>query len=262
MIRFGRVAGAVVVALALVGTPGCGGSDHSSPTDPAATTSAGGLRTAVLTGDGPARYRVSLRAGTLRMAATGGEPAGNNLRELLWLSGAPTSADQSVCATWRRLDDPDGQQGVALRIEDRPGGDLRAITVTKNTFLRANWAFNVHVWDTARQPVLEQVGRIELEAAFRREGLTTAPLPWRMCARVRGRTVEVKVWPLAHAEPDWGDPMFTGTVDLPPGWGDAGHPGWYIGHLPAGAVAVYDHLVTSAGAPDETPQSGGGGGGG
>jgi hypothetical protein len=71
------------------------------------------------------------------------------------------------------------------------------------------------------------------------------PYPWRSCARVVGSTVSLKVWPTTVPEPAWNDPNYGYSVQLPAGWGDAGRPGSYIGHLPPGGSLDHRDLVVS-----------------
>ena len=90
-------------------------------------------------------------------------------------------------------------------------GATRAITVTKSIWGGADRFYNVHTWDTSRSPVLEQVAGHDLSAAI------TSDEPRRLCARVSGARVELKVWTIDAPEPAWGDPVATRTVDLPAG---------------------------------------------
>ena len=165
----------------------------------------------------------------------------SNLREVFWDQTAPDVADGGACATWQSASTALLQQGIALRASSSATG-TRAILVTKNVFLGAPWVFNINVWDTGTSglAVLENV---DLHTVFSPVG-QLEPLPWRMCARVRGDTVDFKVWPVSQPEPAWGDPHFGGSGRLPPGWLLPGKSGWYIGHLPAGAFATYRDMTT------------------
>lgn len=165
----------------------------------------------------------------------------SNLREVLWDETSPDVVDGGACATWQSASTPLLQQGIALRASSSPRG-TRAILVTKNVFLGAPWVFNINVWDTGTTG-LSVLENVDLHQVFKPVADMT-PLPWRMCARVRGDTVEFKVWPVDRPEPMWGDPQFGGSGQLPPGWLVPGKSGWYIGHLPAGAFATYRDMAT------------------
>jgi hypothetical protein len=209
----------------------------------------------VLTADGADRYDVTGRDGTIRYDA----PTTNqdrNLRVLVWDPTSAPATDQQVCATWTAESDDMDQQGVALRIR-QDGTRWRAITVTKNILMAAYSHFNVHTWDSARTTThpdgrpssIEMEGSVTLDGMIQ-EGMVVKPLPWRMCARVVGLQVQLKVWALADGEPTWDDPHHAGTVDLPEGWDIDGRGGWFAGHLDPGGFAesadVTRRALTSA----------------
>ena len=72
----------------------------------------------------------------------------------------------------------------------------------------------------------------------------TPPLPWRLCARVVGPTLQFKAWSLAidPTEPEWTDPGYGAGFVLPPEWVYPGRAGWYVGHLVSGDQAGYRSL--------------------
>jgi hypothetical protein len=67
-------------------------------------------------------------------------------------------------------------------------------------------------------------------------------LPWRLCARTRAGRIEFKVWRLAEAEPDWGDPAHGGSVAIPADAPADGASGWFIGHMRPGMSATFTDL--------------------
>jgi hypothetical protein len=226
--------------LALLAVPlaiGCVVPPAGDPVDPLPTD----LEAASLTHDGSSRYHGVATAGGLDL--TGAADVGSNARTIIWPRYSPVTADQLACVTWTSQSDPVDQEGVALRI--RPSGaTVRAITVTKNVWQGAEYLANVHVWDTHAAPeTITMIGSVDLSAALGAAWVAPAPLPWRMCARATGSTVEVMMWPLANGEPAWGDPRYSGTVGLPPGWDAPGLTGWYAGHLAPGHRITYTDLV-------------------
>ena len=132
-------------------------------------------------------------------------------------------------------------------------GGTKAITITKNVWFDANWIFNVHVWDTSASPVATLIASFDLGSVLYPGG-SYVPYPWSICARVIGNVVDFVVWPTGSPQPSWGDPAYGGAVTLPPGFEDAGHAGWYAGHLQPGEHAGFQDLVATpigpaAGAP-------------
>ncbi len=149
-------------------------------------------------------------------------------------TGLPAMVDQQVCATWQSFGRGVAQPGVALRIRS-DGGRVRAITVTNNVVFGLRYGFNVHVWDTAvhtpsGDAVVHQIGGLNLRDAFYPNN-RYAPLPWRMCARIRGQRLDVKVWPTRDGLASWGDHRYSATFTVPANFVYAGRPGWYAGHL-------------------------------
>lgn len=195
-------------------------------------------------------------AGVVRVSS----PASNrdqNSRSFLWRNDAAVSRDQWSCATTQHTGMPI-QEGVALRLADSPKGGTRGITVQKNIFGFADWVYNVHLWDTA-EPGREggrsvaHLASHDMSAALRL--LWPIHGPRRLCARVVGDVVELKVWSASDAEPEWGDPVHSRTTPLPSGWDYEGRPGLYIGHVPANGVVTFSDLSVGVvdGAPDPEP---------
>jgi hypothetical protein len=231
-----RRLGAIVIALVLVGAA-CEkvrvqtyGPTNTSPS-----------QQAVLTEDGPGRYRfVSAPANTVAASV---DSAGGNLRQVFWPADNPVVPDSESCAIWGAETGPLVQQGAALRIVQQ-GSRIRAVTVTKNVFYGATWIFNFHVWDTAQSPAFTLLGATNLHATLVRAGVVT-PLPWHFCARVIGSKLEFKVWPVVEPlEPAWGDLSHGGSVILPAGWSQPGKAGWFVGHIQSNNLAVFTDLAT------------------
>lgn len=185
-------------------------------------------------------------SGAIEAGALTTDPGGN-VRAAFWPTGVPDAADSTSCATWTRQDGDLVQQGAAFRIRSEDG-HVRGLTVTKNVLYGASWYFNFHTWDTARPQRFQEFGQVELPAMQHRN--RAAALPWRFCARLRGRTLEFKVWPGAGVEPAWRDPRWGGSATVPPGWDEPGRTGWYAGHLERGDLARFDQLATWIGTTD------------
>ena len=179
---------------------------------------------------------------------------GVNTRIAFWQLADQASTDHQSCATWVNARGDLQQPGAALRVR-QVNGRTSAITVTNNIFFGARWAFNVHVMDSGASPQFHQIASFDLSSVFRPNpaNLDMPPYPWRMCARVVGSTVSFVVWPTTHAEPAWNDPRYGGSVTLPAGWGHAGMPGWYIGHLAAGDSAGFTDMSTALVTPEPPP---------
>ncbi len=190
------------------------------------------VRKWVMTPEAADTYRLTLGPRTARADAPTTN-VGGDLRMAWWPSRAPMSVDSEACTTWARRKGVVVQPGVVLRVR-QDGGRTRAISVTNNVYYGARWAWNVHLWDavgTARSPI-RQVGSVHLPEVFGSHPEKLPPLPWRLCARVVGSTVQLKAWPTARGtEPAWGDDLYGGTVKVPSGWVFPGRSGWYLGHL-------------------------------
>jgi hypothetical protein len=172
-----------------------------------------------------------------------GQNRDRNTRLVVFPPDAPESVDQEACATWAAQTGHTTQQGIALRIR-HDGDRWRAITVTKNVWMGAPWNFNVHTWDSNDGGSWHLRGRVLLERGLGPHE-EMVPMPWRACARVEGRVLTLKVWPVMVPEPSWSDPRHTGTVVLPEGWEEPGRAGWYVGHLEPGATARFTLLESS-----------------
>jgi hypothetical protein len=227
---------AIVIALVLVGA-----ACEKVRVQTYGPTSTSPSQQAVLTEDGPGRYRfVSAPANTVAASV---DSASGSLRQLFWPADNPVVPDSESCAIWGAETGPLVQQGAALRIAEQ-GSRIRAVTVTKNVFYGATWIFNFHVWDTAQSPAFTLVAATDLSATLVHAGVVT-PLPWHFCARVIGSKLEFKVWPVAEPlDPAWGDPAHGGSVILPAGWEQPGKAGWFVGHIQPNNLAVFTDLAT------------------
>lgn len=233
-----RSSALAVLALATVSVasfPSLGGARTLPPTI---------LRAAVLTPDGTTGYVYDTIGNTINVSMSRLTAGGGNLRTVFWPADAVIRRDVTSCATWSRESSDRLQQGVAVRISERPGGGAQAITVTKNVYLFGSWIFNVHVWDSATAR-MRQIASVNLSGALSRPGdpPSPQPLPWRVCARVVGRTFTFKAWRVAIGEPAWGDPRFGSSVPLPADAPSTGYPGGYIGHLQPGMSATFVDLT-------------------
>jgi hypothetical protein len=167
---------------------------------------------------------------------------GSNSRWVFHDPTAPIAEDEGACATVTHSGLP-VQEGIALRVTNEPSGRTRAITVTKNVWGDASWIYNVHVWDTADSTPLRQLGAFDMSAALQRRSGVATSVP-RLCARVVGDRVELKVWPATEVEPPWDDPVSTRSLEVDPEWVRAGAAGWYIGHVPPGGWAELTRMTT------------------
>jgi hypothetical protein len=194
---------------------------------------------ATVTPDGSDRYLIE-SSGVQVHAAAPRTNTGGNHRAVFWPEASPPVTDGQSCATWTAQSDPRRvQQGAALRIATDEAGRTRAVTVTKNIWFGITWTFNFHVWDTSRHPPGAQIGNVDMGAVVGGQ-----PLPWHLCARTVGRTLEMKVWTGTEPEPRWGDRSHGGAVTLPDEWVYPGKAGWYIGHLAPGGFADFSNLRT------------------
>ena len=110
---------------------------------------------------------------------------GENLRIYGIADDAPESLDQRACVTWSAGIDQIAQPGIALRV--RTDGDrVRGVLVTNNILFGARWGFNIQVTDSAAPTPITKIGTLWVDWA-------NDPLPWRLCARVVGSTVTVKL---------------------------------------------------------------------
>ena len=226
---------AAVVALALVALvapAGCSWPDDE-PTWAVSTISS----------DGDDAYEWSGSADEVVVAAPATDQ-GINLRQV-GAADVDPSRDHEACVSWHGPVVDVAQPGIALRI--RSDGDrVRAITLTDNIWSAARHKWNVHLADSASNNVMDLQADEALEGFA--SSLSMLPdLPWRLCARVRGATFEVKVWALADDEPAWGDPRNGYAVDLPDEWVFEGRPGLYVGHLSPGEETTFTDWTASMG---------------
>jgi hypothetical protein len=232
------------VALAVIVTVGV--TIASTPPAAAAEDPVDRLATAVVTPDGEDRYQLRSNGSTLTVAAPGTN-RDSNLRVVGGARNAAFAVDQRSCLTWEGPPNGTTQPGLALRIRNRSGG-TQAITVSNNIWLASRNTMNVHLVDSGKPPgeELTIAGSVVLPLALGPEPAWGAPLPWRLCARVEGRTVEVAAWPLStpKAGTPWGDATYSGTVEVPEEWVYAGQAGWYAGHLAPGEETRYRDLHT------------------
>ena len=202
-------------------------------------------RTYPLTTDGRDRLFVAPigERSTVRADATN---IGSNTRIVWVAAGGEVATDQQTCATWVSWTGL-AQAGLALRVRG-DGARVRAVTVTGNIVWGARFGFNVHVWDTARFPraavPVTYAGGADLSRTFG-PAAGLMKLPWRICARVRGRVLDFKVWPVAAEEPRWGDTRFGRRFQLPASASYEGRAGWYAGHLRPGDRLVIEDQVTT-----------------
>lgn len=169
---------------------------------------------------------------------------GANLRAVWWFDDERAAVDHESCATWSEYSGPIVQAGVALRVR-RVGGHTQAITVTNNIMWGARNGWNVHLWNDGKPGQL--IGQAVLSHSFGPHD-APPPLPWRLCARVVGSSLQFKAWSLAThpSEPRWHDPGFGTSFALPRGWVYRGHAGWYAGHLQRGDTTGYRSLHSTA----------------
>lgn len=143
-----------------------------------------------------------------------------------------------------------------MRTRTDAQGNTQAITITKNIFGTFGWEFNVHLWISGPTRVQELVGKFNFYKSFISSEGGLYPLPWRMCARTLGTTVDLKVWPTSRPEPAWGDPRYSGSVTVPRRWVYPGFAGWYIGHLQPGHHATFTEMGTWKYDPPDSKASG------
>ena len=244
--RRGHRIGALCIALFVLGA--CRQAVVTYPsTDPRPAD------TTVLTPDGTDAYTYASSTGSMHVAALDTNTSGN-LRSAFWPADAPLVTDSQTCATWASQSNVFTQQGAAFRIA-QANGSTRAITVTKNVFYGATWIFNVHTWDTTATPAYQVVGSILLKSELWPDG-TESALPWHVCARTIGTSLDLKVWRGNETEPAWGNSVHGGSVTLPDSAVYPGVSGWYIGHLLGGGQAEFTDLMAWKLVPIPPPAAG------
>lgn len=206
---------------------------------------------AIITPDGDDFYVVDQapEGAAERAVAAPGSNRSGNLRVVAVGDDVEASVDQESCITWLGPRHDRAQPGLALRVANS-AGRTRAITVSNNIWLQDRSTFNVHLADTATGDVLAErmvaVGTIQVPTGLGDDLFTVKALPWRMCARAIGTTIEVKAWSADEqaVEPAWGELGFTGSVEVPSDWVHAGRPGFYMAHLAPGERAELVDAVT------------------
>ena len=196
---------------------------------PAPRPGSGNFTARVITSDGA--YSVAVSGGNLNVR-NGGSQRGADTRIVVTEAGSPAN---SVCATIKPVRGgltAFSQPGVALHVRSS-GGRTTAITLTNNVLWGARWNWNVHYMDSGRRPTHVGLGSITAPG-FYRQGMAMPPLPWRVCARTVGNSLQGKIWKAGAREPAWGDPNFGGAVVLPSGLANGGESGIYAGHLDPG----------------------------
>ena len=230
------------------------------------------LASTIITRDGSdGLYTIQERDNNVKITAPLTNKGGNT-RELFWPANSPDVMDSESCATLSKQYAAPGittgsitQQGAALRIVQTPAG-TRGMTVTKNIWYGATWAFNVHVWDSGKSPVLTQLAGFDM-SEYDPDGQGEArpeivlgkmwwdenhnlqsdlkPFPWHLCARTVGSTFQFKVWSDDVAkQPAWNDAKYVREVQIPADWNVPGKVGWFIGHLNPGHSAEFQNLQT------------------
>jgi hypothetical protein len=253
-VEIGHPSGVVVARSVGTVVIGTGARGVPNPIDPAF---AGASLTQVVsakqrTGDS---YTIAASNGTIQMTGNPSVISAND-RMVLWPSTETPLVDQESCATWSSQSPAQAnnvitQEGLALRVATKDGV-TRGLTVTKGVWAGVNYALNVHVWNTTWSPPFHLLQSFDLSSYLTANG-QTSQLPWDVCARVVGDTLDFEVWLAGQVPPAWGNTAQGGTVLLPAGWGFPGRAGWYIGHLARGASATYSNLVVEAPQPSPAP---------
>lgn len=213
------------------------------------------------TRDGADAYVIARSAPRALSFTTAPGNSSHNGRVLGWDLRAPVSRDQVSCVTAAHTSWP-SQEGVVVRGR-ADGNRYRAVTVTKNIFMRATSVYNVHVWDSASTGAPftmahDTMGRgLSFDMSSAVTGDSTTGTPRRLCAKVLGDLLTIKVWPADAPEPAWSSPAHTRTADLAPMGQRArfdGRPGWYVGHVPpSGRVDLTDIAAPPLSPPTSTP---------
>jgi hypothetical protein len=198
---------------------------------------------AFLTPDGHDLYAISKSAGVVTMRALSSNRDANH-REAYWPVNEPDLTDSEVCATWSTASSNKAHEGLAFRVIGEPGR-TRAVTVTKNVFFAYYATINVGVWDTDSRKTDAPIAAYDMKAVLEDPSTNALkPFPWRICARVQGKTLTFKIWlPTREREPSWTNPVHARTTHgIPAGHLAAGKTGWYIGHIPPGGRVQYSGL--------------------
>jgi Calx-beta domain len=240
-VHLNRAVGTVIVVTGAAGVP-----------DPISTGYRGATLTQVVAAKTRAAdsYTIAASGGTVESSANAPVLSSND-RVVFWPSTEVPAADQESCATWSSQQPTQArgvttQEGLALRVATADGV-TRALTVTKDVWANANYVVNVHEWNTSWAQPFQLLASVNL-GGYLASGGAVSPLPWDVCARVVGTTLQFEVWLDGQTPPAWGDTTQGATVQLGAGWDYPGAAGWYVGHLAAGASTTYTNLI------DEPPQ--------
>lgn len=197
-----------------------------------------------VTRDGLDRYTYVDTGAGLQVSAPASN-RGSNLRMAAVKLGTVTSVDQTSCVTWHGPANSTTQPGVVVRAR-LEATRTRAILVSNNIWAGARAGINVHLVDSNGSPAYTKVGSLDMTSALGHPQRLN-PLPWRLCARVAGRTLTVKTWSTAlqPIEPTWTDPTYAASIELPASAVVAGKPGVYIGHVQPGQTTVLSNHTRS-----------------
>ncbi len=232
-----RWSGPVVAVLILVTATACQA--------PLQQRQAGVFTAGVITPQGMDRYELSASGGRMVIRTASGN-TGGNLRTVFVHDDAPVVVDQQACVTWTGKETKNLiQPGIALRVRSTTKR-TQAVTITNNILWGQRGAFNVHIADSDARTA-------DADRRMRLVGQVPAPwaqqaLPWRICARAQGTTLQIKTWSLATnpSEPTWSDPVHAHVVRLPPEAVYSGRPGFYIAHLRPGEQTGFENLTFAA----------------
>jgi hypothetical protein len=223
-----------------------------SACDPVAFGNGAQPVTSVVTPIGAERYVFAPSPGSVVVSSPTTNTSGN-LRMLFRAPDVPVATDEIGCMGIAAQTAAYNQQGVALRIRTI-SGRTQAILITKNIFPSTKTLLNVHVFDSTAASTLTQIAGFDYTAIFGNyypdasdpTWRPASPLPWNVCARVNGSTVQVKAWRGDENQPAW-DALeaHNRTVALPgSGWTYAGQAGWFVGHLSPGDRTTFTGLST------------------
>lgn len=214
----------------------------------------GSFTVGMITPEGIDRFVFEDRSTGLTVRAPASN-TGGNLRAAVVKTNAPVLVDQQSCVNWNGPIGGMVQPGVVLRAKVEPDR-TRAVMVTNNIFFGYHPGFNVHLADTNG---LNETGtgpgtnsyallaQFDLSAGV--GGFQDRkPLPWRICARVTGRQLTLKVWsvPSFVGEPSWSDPTYAKRATLPQRSVYAGQPGMYVGHVRAREHTHFNRLAAGS----------------
>lgn len=253
--RFGGLIAGLIAVASIFGcssaTTDESEAEFAASTQPVPTDETVALTIATITPDGDDHYVIERLTDGFSVRSPESN-VGGNLRIAVIDPAAPVLVDQQSCLDWHG---PSGwiiQDGVVLRA--RVGTDrTQAVMVSNNIFFAARQAFNVHMVDTnglndqgtgPGPNVHPKIAAFDMKAGVG-DLLEGKPLPWRICARVIGRELTVKVWsvPSFSQEPSWSDPVYAQRVTLPEQSVYPGQPGAYVGHIKPGEHTEFRHLV-------------------